>query len=110
MTLLDRSQLFGASGALLPSTNFDTAPETTTKGTSGGNAGAFMPFGGFFYAHKFTPRFWLSVALYSDFGLGVNCSKEWVGRYHLTRVVLFTGKFSPFAYQVNEWLSVAVGV
>src|SRR3984893_10560886 len=32
MTLLDRSQLVSASGALLPSTNFDIAPETTTPG------------------------------------------------------------------------------
>src|SRR5208283_4263395 len=49
MTLLDRSQLLGASGALLPSTNFDVAPETTTSGGGGGNAGVFFPIGGFFY-------------------------------------------------------------
>ena len=110
MTLLDRSQLLSASGAMLPTTNFDIAPQTTTKGTSGGNAGVFMPLGGFFYAHKLTSRFWLGVALYSDYGLGVNYSKEWVGRYHVTRVALFTGKISPsLAYQVNEWLSVAAG-
>src|SRR5208282_6475705 len=41
MTLLDRTQLMWASGALLPSVNFDIAPQTTTKGTSGGNAGVF---------------------------------------------------------------------
>src|ERR1700756_5456437 len=41
MTLLDRSQLLGAAGALLPSTNFDVAPQTTTAGGGGGNAGAF---------------------------------------------------------------------
>ena len=110
MTLLDRSQLLGASGALLPSSNFDIAPQTTTKGTSGGNAGVFMPVGAFFYAHKFSQRTWLGVALYSDYGLGGNYSKQWVGRYHVTRVALFTGKISPsLAYQVNEWLSVAAG-
>src|SRR5713226_5185349 len=63
MTLLDRSQLLGASGAMLPSTNFDVAPETTTKGSGGGNAGVFMPVGAFFYAHKFSERVWLGVAL-----------------------------------------------
>jgi long-subunit fatty acid transport protein len=31
MTLLDRSQLMTAPGALLPSANFDVAPQTTTK-------------------------------------------------------------------------------
>src|ERR1700736_3841656 len=45
MTLLDRSQLLTASGALLPSTNFDVAPQTTTTGGGGGNAGRFFPIG-----------------------------------------------------------------
>jgi long-subunit fatty acid transport protein len=45
MTLLDRTQLLGASGALLPSTNFDVGPKTTKSGTGGGNAGVFMPVG-----------------------------------------------------------------
>src|SRR5579864_3618016 len=52
MTLLDRSQLLGAAGALLPFTNFDLAPQTTTKGTSGGNAGVFTPIGSFFYVYR----------------------------------------------------------
>src|SRR5260370_32511929 len=50
MTLLDRSQLMTSPGALLPSTNFDVAPETNlrrafggTKGGGGGNAGVFFP-------------------------------------------------------------------
>jgi long-chain fatty acid transport protein len=43
MTLLDRTQLLTASGALLPSTNFDIGPNTTTSGTAGGNAGVFIP-------------------------------------------------------------------
>jgi long-chain fatty acid transport protein len=110
LTLLDRSQLLWASGALLPSVNFDVASETTTKGSGGGNAGVFMPIGGFFYAHKFPNRIWLGVALYSDYGLAGNYGKEWVGRYYITRAALFTGKIAPsLAYQVNEWLSVAAG-
>ncbi len=51
MSLLDRSQLLGAAGALLPFTNFDVAPETTTAGGGGGNAGVFFPIGRFFYVH-----------------------------------------------------------
>ena len=70
MTLLDRSQLLGASGALLPSTNFDVAPETTTSGGGGGNAGVFMPLGAFFYVHKLSERLRLGVAVFSDYGLG----------------------------------------
>jgi long-chain fatty acid transport protein len=110
MTLLDRSQLLGAAGALLPSTNFDIAPQTTTKGTAGGNAGVFMPVGAFFYVYKFSERVRLGVAAFSDYGLGGNYSKQWVGRYYLTREALFTGKVAPsIAYRVNEWLSVGAG-
>ena len=110
MTLLDRTQLMGASGALLPSTNFDIAPETTTKGTSGGNAGVFSPLGSFFYVYRLSELIRLGAALYSDYGLAGNYSKQWVGRYYITRAALFTGKLSPsIAYEVNNWLSVAAG-
>jgi long-chain fatty acid transport protein len=110
MTLLDRSQLLWASGALLPSTNFDVAPQTTTKGSGGGNAGVFMPIGAFFCAHKFSERVWLGVALYSDYGLAGNWGKEWAGRYYITRAALFTGKIAPsIAYEVTDWLSVGAG-
>src|SRR5271167_3453977 len=56
MTLLDRSQLLTASGALLPSTNFDVAPETKTSGGGGGNAGVFFPIGSFYYVYKLSER------------------------------------------------------
>ncbi len=62
MTLLDRSQLLGASGALLPSTNFDVAPQTTTSGSGGGNTGVFFPIGGFFYVYRLSERLRLGVA------------------------------------------------
>jgi long-chain fatty acid transport protein len=110
MTLLDRSQLLGAAGALLPFTNFDLAPQTTTKGTSGGNAGVFMPIGAFFYVYKFSERVRFGIASFSDYGLGANYSKQWAGRYYVTREALFTGKVAPsIAYEVNDWLSVGAG-
>jgi long-chain fatty acid transport protein len=110
MTLLDRSQLMTASGALLPSTNFDVAPETTTKGTGGGNAGVFMPIGALFYVYKYSERISLGVAAYSDYGLAGNYSKQWVGRYYITRASLFTSKIAPsIAYKLTEWLSVGAG-
>jgi long-chain fatty acid transport protein len=110
MTLLDRSQLLGASGALLPSTNFDVAAQTTTWGTGGGNAGVFMPLGAFFYVYKFSERVRFGVAAFSDYGLAGNYSKQWIGRYYITRAALFTGKVAPsIAYRVNEWLSVGAG-
>ena len=60
MTLLDRSQLMWASGALLPSTNFDIGPQTTTKGTASGNARCLFPLAAFFYVYKLSERVRLS--------------------------------------------------
>jgi long-chain fatty acid transport protein len=110
MTLLDRSQLLNASGALLPSTNFDVAPETTTKGGGGGNAGVFSPIGGFFYVYRLSERIRLGVAVDSDFAGNFNYGKTWTGRYYVTREPLITGGVNPsIAYEVNDWLSVGAG-
>jgi long-chain fatty acid transport protein len=110
MTLLDRSQLLNASGALLPSTNFDIAPQTTTTGGGGGNAGVFTPIGGFFYVYKLSERLRLGVAADSDFGAAFNYGKQWTGRYYVTQESLITGKINPsIAYTVNDWLSVGAG-
>ena len=110
MTQLDRTQLLTASGALLPFTNFDQAPQTTTKGTSGGNAGVFTPIGAFFYVYKLSERIRLGLALYSDYGLAVDYSTQWAGRYYVTNESLFSGKLAPsIAYALTDWLSVGAG-
>jgi long-chain fatty acid transport protein len=110
MTLLDQSQLLTASGVLLPSTNFDVAPQTTTSGGGGGNAGVFFPLGSFFYVHKLSEKLRLGVAVFSDFGLGGDYGKTWVGRYYATEESLISGKVNPsIAYEVNDWLSVGAG-
>jgi long-chain fatty acid transport protein len=110
MTLLDRSQLTTSPGALLPSTNFDVAPQTTTSGGGGGNAGVFFPLGSFFYVHKLSEQLRLGVAVFSDYGLGGDYGKTWVGRYYATEESLISGKVDPtIAYEVNNWLSVGAG-
>jgi long-chain fatty acid transport protein len=110
MTLLDRSQLLGASGAMLPSTNFDVAPQTTTSGGGGGNAGVFLPVGGFFYVYRLSERVRLGVAADSDFAEAFNYGKRWTGRYYVTQESIITGKVNPsIAYMVNDWLSVGAG-
>jgi long-chain fatty acid transport protein len=111
MTQLDRTQLMVTSGALLPSTNFDVAPETTTSGGGGGNAGVFFPIGGSFYVYRLTDRLRLGLATDSNFGLTENYGKTWVGRYYLTYESIISGTINPsLAYEVNDWLSVGAGV
>lgn len=110
LTLLDRTQLMSAVGALLPMTNLDVAPETTTKGGGGGNAGVFFPLGSFFLAYKVSERVWLGLGVYSDFGLSANYGNSWAGRYYVNRESLITSKINPsIAYALNKWLSVGAG-
>src|SRR5260370_13594774 len=111
MTLLDRSQLLGASGAMLPSTNFDIAPQTTTSGGGGGNAGVFTPIGGFFYVYRLSERVRLGVAADSDFAAAFNYGKRWTGRYYVTQEPLITGKVKPaIGYMVDDMFSVGAGL
>ena len=110
MTQLDRTELQTASGALLPFTNFDVAPETTTSGGGGGNAGVFTPIGGLFFVYKLSEKLRLGVAAVSNFGLSANYGLKWVGRYYLTYESIITGTVNPsIAYEVNKWLSVGAG-
>ncbi len=52
----------------------------------------------------------LGVAVFSDYGLGVDYGKTWVGRYYATVESLISGKVNPsIAYEVNDWLSVGAG-
>lgn len=112
LTLLDRSQLMLASGALLPLGNFDRGSQTSVPngGSGGGNVGVFMPIGGAFYAYRLSDRLWFGFAAGSTFGLAADFGKHWVGRYYVTRTSILTGGFNPsIAYRVNEWLSVGAG-
>lgn len=112
MTLLDRSQLMIASGAMLPDINFHVGSQTSVPrgGEGGGNIGVFSPLGGGFYVRRLSERWWLGAAFTSQFGLAADFSKEWVGRYYVTRESLLTGQLNPtLAYRVNQWLSVGVG-
>jgi long-chain fatty acid transport protein len=110
LTLLDKTQLMAATGALLPMTNFHLAPQTTTSGGGGGNAGVFFPLGSFFYAYKLSERVRLGLGVYSDFGLSGNYGNSWAGRYYVNRESLVTMKVNPsIAYALNDWLSVGAG-
>jgi long-chain fatty acid transport protein len=110
MTLLDRTQLLVAAGAMLPTINFHPGAQTTTGGTGGGNAGVFFPLGGTFFVYKLSDRWRLGVAAGSNFGLAVDYGQHWAGRYYLTESSIITGQVNPsVAYRVNRWLSIGAG-
>jgi long-chain fatty acid transport protein len=111
MTKLERSQFLGAFQLILPSIHFNVeAGSTFGRPGETGNAGLPMPSASGFYVHKISPDWRLGVSLLSYFGLGVQYSDQWAGRYYLQASTLLTVALSPSAaYKVNDWLSVGAG-
>ena len=110
MTLLDRSQLVTGFLGIDVNVKFD-ADSATFDGGNGGDAGSFVPAGTFAYVESISPDLKLGVSLGSYFGLGVDYSETWSGRYYakeaeLTTMYLNTG----VGYRLNDWLSVGAGI
>jgi len=112
MTLLGRTQLMAAGGAIIPVINFERGGQTSVPGGGGGggNAGVPIPLGGFFYVYRLSDRVRLGFDAGSNFGLAEDYGKQWVGRYYVTKASILTGQFNPsIAYLVSDWLSVGAG-
>lgn len=71
---------------------------------------ALIPAG--YFSYQLTPQLWLGMSLNSPFGLSVGFPPTWVGRDSATNNTwLRTYNAAPsIAYQVNNWISVGVGV
>ncbi|HMP74036.1 MAG TPA: outer membrane protein transport protein [Kiritimatiellia bacterium] len=109
MTQLDRSQMLVALQGLYLNAKFDTEL-SAFGGGNGGNAGGFIPSGGFHYAHRINEDVSVGLSLGSYFGLGVDYASDWAGRYYITEADLITFGVNPgIGYRVNDWLSVGAG-
>ncbi|MEA3468301.1 MAG: OmpP1/FadL family transporter [Thermodesulfobacteriota bacterium] len=110
MTRLERSQMVAAVEGLYVNSRFDT-DVSGFGGGDGGNAGGFVPAGGFHYVHSVTPDLKIGVSTGSYFGLGVDYGDDWAGRYYATEAEMLTFLVNPaVGYQVNDWLSIGAGV
>ena len=92
MTRLDRSQMLAAVQGLYVNSRFDTEL-AGFGGGDGGNAGGFVPSGGLHYVHLVTDDFRLGISTGSYFGLGVDYSDDWSGRYYTTEAELLTYEY-----------------
>jgi len=109
MTRLERSQLTVAFQALFPNIKFDV-DDSTFGGGDGGNAGYFTPAASFSYVHSVTSDFKLGIATGSYFGLGLDYSHDWAGRYYFQEGEFLTMVLNPVAaYRINKYLSVGGG-
>ena len=110
MTRLDRSQMEGGFLGLYVNAQFDV--ENATYGNNGGgNAGDFNPAGTLYYVHNVSPDLKLGLGVGSYFGLGVNYTREWAGKYYVQSASFTTAAVNPsIGYRIAPWLSVGGGV
>jgi long-chain fatty acid transport protein len=109
MTRLDRSQMEGGFLGLYVDSKFDVK-NATFGGNGGGNAGYFTPAGSLYYVHSVNPDLKLGVGVGSYFGLGLNYSNDWAGRYYAQRVSFTTAAVNPtIGYRIARWLSIGGG-
>ena len=109
MTRLDRSQLLIGFQMLYIDAEFDT-DFAQFGGGDGGNAGGWVPIGSFSYVHKVSPDLSLGFSVGSYFGLGIDYSESWAGRYYVQEADIQTFGINPgVGYRLNERWSVGAG-
>ncbi|MFO7708873.1 MAG: OmpP1/FadL family transporter [Desulfobacterales bacterium] len=110
MTRLDRSQIAGGILGIYPDTKFNVK-NSSFGGSDGGNAGYFSPVPTLYYVHSLSPDLKLGLGLGSYFGLGLNYSNEWAGKYYVQRASFTTAAVNPtIGYKIAPWLSIGGGV
>jgi long-chain fatty acid transport protein len=113
MTLLDGKQVLLGTQVLYTDPSFSvgsgTSPALGT--TDGGNPIGFFPGGGGFYSQELSPKVTVGFGLAGNFGLAVDYSDNWVGRYYVNKAMLLGVSLLPsIAYQVTDKLSVGVSL
>ena len=110
MTRLDRNELNVGIAPLYYDAKFDTK-SSTFGGGDGGSLGGWVPEGSLAYVHSLSPNLKLGLAVSSYFGLGLDYSNDWAGRYYVTETELLTIGINPsIGYKVNDKLSIGAGL
>jgi len=110
MTRLDRSQMETGIMGLYVDSQFNVK-NSSNGDNGGGNAGYFSPVPTLNYVHSASPDLKLGLGVGSYFGLGLNYSNEWAGKYYVQNASITTLAVNPtIGYKIADWLSVGGGV
>ena len=110
MTRLDRSQMETGIMGLYVDSQFNVK-NSSNGDNGGGNAGYFSPVPTLNYVHNVSPDLKLGLGVGSYFGLGLNYSNEWAGKYYVQNASITTLAVNPtIGYKIADWLSVGGGV
>ena len=109
MTRFDRPELLVSGVGMYLHAPFEPDNNTTVVG-SDGQTNELFGGGSFSYIHPVTSRLNVGVTAQNNFGLALNWSSQWVGRYQSVNEWLIAPQVQPtLAYKVNDWLSVGGG-
>ncbi|MDR4493959.1 MAG: OmpP1/FadL family transporter [Nitrospirales bacterium] len=112
MSLLEGNQLLVGAQLLYADLKFSNTGSSAFLGTeNGGNPINVFPGASAFYTHSLGQDFKLGFGVFSNFGLGLKYTGEWIGRYYTKESTLVGVSFMPAAsYQVKEWLSIGAAL
>jgi long-chain fatty acid transport protein len=110
MTRLDHSQMETGIMGIYPDSQFNVK-NSSFGGNDGGNAGFLSAVPTLNYVHSLSPDLKLGLGVGSYFGLGLNYSNDWAGKYYVQSASITTLAFNPtIGYKIADWLSVGGGV
>ncbi|HNP29072.1 MAG TPA: outer membrane protein transport protein [Nitrospirales bacterium] len=112
MSLLEGNQFLAGAQLLYADMKFSSQGSSGFLGTgNGGNPVDVFPGGSAFYTHSLGRDFKLGIGVFSNFGLGLKYTGEWIGRYYAKESTLVGASIMPAAsYRVNEWLSIGAAL
>jgi long-chain fatty acid transport protein len=108
MSLLEGNQALVGAQLLYADLKFSNQGSSAFLGTqNGGNPVDVFPGASGFYTHSLGQDFKVGFGVFSNFGLGLKYTGDWIGRYYAKEATLVGVSFMPAAsYRVKEWLSI----
>jgi long-chain fatty acid transport protein len=109
MTRFESSEMLAAGTALYIYGPYAPDQNTTVTG-SDGQTNEFFGAGSFAYIHPVSDRLKIGISAQNFFGLSLDWSDSWVGRYTSVKATVIAPQLQPtVAYKVNDWLSIGAG-
>jgi long-chain fatty acid transport protein len=110
MTRFSKDELDTGLQPIYLNVKFNADSDTTVSGKNG-DASGWLPAGGLYLVHSFTPEFKMGLGVVGYFGLVLDFNDNWVGRYSAQYEKLQGLSLMPAAaYKVNDWLSIGGGM
>jgi long-chain fatty acid transport protein len=110
MTRFSKTEIETGLQPIYLNVKFTADSGTTVKGKDG-DASGWLPAGGLYLVHSFTPEFKMGFGVVGYFGLVLDFNDNWVGRYSAKYEKLQGLSLMPAAaYKVNDWLSIGGGM